>query len=168
LKIAQEAPYIEMMEPPHDETTAYHEAGHAVIALALGRPVAHVSILPDRKFLGMCQFQKPVFRPTEDWLEREILIALGGIAAEARHTGNYAWQGAAHDQRYVRSLVVRRAGGERQADRLERRMLAKAEHLLSQDGCWRAVELIAAELMRCGSISGRTARHLYDRGCASC
>ncbi|MBL8799731.1 MAG: cell division protein FtsH, partial [Planctomycetia bacterium] len=60
------------------------------------------------------------------------------------------------------------AGGERQADRLERRMLAKAEHLLADEGHWRAVELIAKELMQRGSISGRTARHLYERGCASC
>lgn len=156
------------MEPVHDEITAYHEAGHAVIALTLGRPVAHVSILPDQKFLGLCQFHKPVFRPSEDWLEREILIALGGIAAEARRTGNYEWDGAAHDFRYVRQLVVQRAGGERQADRLERRMLAKAEHLLADEGHWRAVELIAKELMQRGSISGRTARHLYERGCASC
>lgn len=152
------------MEPPYDETTAYHEAGHAVIALALGRPVQGVSVLPDREHLGYCEFRKSVFRPSEDWLEREILIALGGIAAEARFTGDYAWEGAARDRQYVRRLAIRRAG-ERQAERLERRLLAKAEHLLAKEGYWRAVELIAVELLRRGAISGRAARHLYDRGC---
>src|SRR6516225_6401066 len=102
------------MDPPFDPTTAYHEAGHAVVALALGRPIHRVSVLPDGHFLGLCQFGKGVFRPSEDWLEREILIALGGIAAEARHTGNYAWDGAARDRQYVRGLAVQRAG-ERQA-----------------------------------------------------
>jgi ATP-dependent Zn protease len=155
------------METPHNEATAYHEAGHAVIALALGRPVQHVSILPDRELLGQCAFGKAVFRPSQDWLEREILIALAGLAAEARHTGNYAWDGAARDQQFVRRLAVQRAG-ERRAERLERRLLAKAEHLLSQEGHWRAVELIAAELLRCGVLSGRAARHLFDRGCAEC
>ena len=43
-------------------------------------------------------------------------------------------------------------------------MLAKAEHLLAREGHWRAVELIAAELLRRGVISGRAARHLFDRG----
>jgi len=86
-----------------------------------------------------------------------------GIAAEARHTGDYAWDGAARDQQYVRRLAVQRAG-ERQAERLERRLLAKTEHLLAQEGHWRAVELIAAELLQRGVISGRTARHLFDRG----
>ena len=150
------------MEPP-DEATAYHEAGHAVVALALGRPVHQVSIRPDRERLGVCAFGKAVFRPSEDWLEREILIALGGVAAEARHTGDYAWDGAARDRQYVRRLAVQRAG-ERRAGRLERRLLAKAEHLLAQEGHWRAVELIAAELLRRGEISGRAARHLFERG----
>jgi ATP-dependent Zn protease len=150
---------------PHDATaTAYHEAGHAVTALALGRPVQHVSILPDRETAGICEFGKSVFRPTEDWLEREILISLGGIAAEARHTGNYAWDGAARDEQYVRRLAVQRAG-EQKAERLQRRLLAKAENLLNKEGHWRAVELIAAELLRSGAISGRTARHLFERAC---
>jgi hypothetical protein len=155
------------MEPTYNEATAYHEAGHAVLALILGRPVERVSILPDRRFAGHCQFGKGVFRPTEDWLEREMLIALGGIAAEARHTGDYAWQGAARDQRYVEELAVQRAGARR-AERLQRRLLAKAEHLLAQQGHWRAVELIVAELLRCGTISGRAVRHLFERGCQPC
>src|SRR5271165_7141314 len=100
------------MQPP-DEVTAYHEAGHAVLALALGRPVHQVSIEPTRMFLGICTFGKAVIRPSQDWLEREILIALGGIAAEARHTGAYAWDGAARDQQYVRRLAEQRAGERR-------------------------------------------------------
>jgi ATP-dependent Zn protease len=155
------------MESSYDEHTAYHEAGHAVVALMLGRPIQRVSILPNRELLGECELGKGVFRPSEDWLENEILIALAGIAAEARHTGNYAWGGAARDRRYVHKLAVQRAG-ERRAERLERRMLAKAEHLIAQERHWRAVELIVAELMRCGAISGRAARHLFERGCASC
>jgi len=155
------------MEPKYDETTAYHEAGHAVVALALGRPVQRVSVLPDRVHLGLCEFGKGAFRPTEDWLEREMLIALGGIAAEARHTDNYAWDGLARDLQYVRLLAVQRAG-ERRAQKLERRLLAKVEHLLAQEGHWRAVELIAMELLRCGAISGRAARHFFDRGRTPC
>ncbi len=155
------------METPSDEPTAYHEAGHAVVALALGRPVQQVSILPDRELLGVCKFGKSVHRPAHDWLEREILIALGGLAAEARHTGSYNWGGADRDRQSVRRLAILRAG-ERQAERLERRLLSKVEHLLAQEGHWLAVQLIVAELLRCGVISGRAARHLFDRGCAEC
>ena len=55
-----------------------------------------------------------------------------------------------------------RAGNDRQAERLERRLLAKAEHLLDRPGHWRAVERLAAELLRQVEISGRQARHLYE------
>src|SRR5438477_10702519 len=118
------------MDSLGDKATAYHEAGHAVMALALARPVQRVSMRPNHKHLGICEFGKGVYRPSEDWLEREILIALGGIAAEARFTGIYAWDAAARDQQYVRRLTVQRAG-ERRAERLQRRLLAKAGHLLS-------------------------------------
>jgi hypothetical protein len=151
--------------PKYDPATAYHEAGHAVVALILGRPVHHVSVLPSRERLGVCEFRNPVFRPSEDWLEREILISLAGLAAEAIHTGNYGWDEASRDLVYVRKLTVQRAG-ERRAERLERRMLAKVEHLLAQESHWRAVELIAAALLEQGEISGRTARHLFERATA--
>ena len=154
---------IELNESTGLTATAYHEAGHAVVALALGRTVQRVSIVPGQGWLGRCEFQKGRVRPSEDWLEREILISLAGAAAEARHTGAYAWDGAIADLRTVRRLAVQRAS-ERQAARLERRLLAKVEHLLGQAGHWRAVELIAVELLRCETISGRAVRHLFDQG----
>ena len=131
-------------------------------ALALGRPVHRVSILPDRVRLGWCEFRKGVFRPSEDWLEREAMISLAGLAAEARHTGEYAMAEAAQDLRYVRKLALQRAS-ERAVERLEKRLLAKTENLLADDGLWRAIELIAAELLKCKQISGRAARHLYEQ-----
>jgi ATP-dependent Zn protease len=155
------------MGEQYDETTAYHEAGHAVLALALGRPVQRVNVLPNQEALGQCQFGKGAFRPSQDWLEREILISLGGLAAEARHTGHHAWDGAARDCQHVRRLAMQRAG-PRQAERLLRRLLAKAEHLLARECHWRAVERIASELLRQGAISGRAARYLFERECRGC
>ena len=145
-----------------DAHTAYHEAGHAVMALALGRPVNRVTAHPNGRFDGLCTFGKAVFRPSEDWVEREILIALAGLAAEAMHTGEYAWEAAEQDRGYVKGLALERAGGARQAERLEKRLLSKAEHILSKDENWQAVERMAAELLRCGEISGRAARHIYE------
>ena len=150
-------------EPPNPVSiaTAYHEAGHAVVALELDRPVVKVSILPDRDRAGICHFGKAVTRPTEDWIEREMLIALAGMAAEARHTGTYDREAAGRDLRYARALSTGRAGNARQAERLERRMLSRVENMLDEDQVWLAVERIAAELLRQGEMSGRQARHLY-------
>lgn len=145
----------------YDPATAYHEAGHAVIALALDRPVHRVSVLPNRERLGQCEFGKGVSRPSEDWIEREILISLAGMAAEAKHTGTYGFAEADRDLRYVRRLVLKRTS-ERAAERYERRLLAKVEYLLADDANWAAVERIAAELLKHGAISGRAAKHLFE------
>lgn len=153
------------MDEPRCERTAYHEAGHAVVALALGRQVRWVSIVPERTLAGICEFQKAVIRPTEDWVERELMIALAGLAAQAGHEGDYDWGGAEHDLRYARSLALKRAGTERAGERLTKRVLSKTENLLGRDGHWEAVEQIAAALMREGEISGRAARHLFDEAC---
>ncbi len=150
------------MDDTPTTATAYHEAGHAVMALALGRPVDRVSVRATTKELGICHFRKPVFRPSEDWVEREILIALAGLAAEALHTGDYAWEEADRDRQFALDLARERTGSAKQAERLERRLLSKAEYLLSRPGNWRAVERLAAELLRLGEISGRAARHLFD------
>jgi plasmid stabilization system protein ParE len=150
-----------MEQPAHDRATAYHEAGHAVIALALGRVIHKVSVLPNRERLGECRFGKGSIRAADDWIEREILIALGGMAAEARHTGVYATAEAKQDLRFVRRLALERKS-PRAVERYEQRMLDKVESMLADEGTWRAVERIAAELLKHGTISGRAARHLFE------
>jgi len=111
--------------------------------------------------LGQCEFGKGVSRPNEDWVEREILISLAGMAAEAKHTGTYGFAEADRDLRYVRRMVLKRTS-ERAAERYERRMLAKVEYLLADNAHWNAVERIATELLKHGAISGRAARHLFE------
>ncbi|WP_254508430.1 M50 family metallopeptidase [Anatilimnocola floriformis] len=146
--------------------TAYHEAGHAVIALALGRNVQRVSILPNQLRLGQCELKKGRAKPAHDPLEVEVLILLGGVAAEAVYTGEYAWGGAQQDLRAVRAMTMQRAGNQKQVERLERRLLDKVEYLLADPATWRATELIAAELLRCTTISGRAAKHLFEQAAA--
>lgn len=149
--------------PPDDVATAYHEAGHAVIALALGCPVQKLSIKPAERWLGRCEFRKGRFAAYKDLAEAQILILLAGLAAEARHTGRYGWDEAAHDLDLVRSLLGARAADDRRAERLELRLLDKTEHMLDRPELWLAVERVAAELLRRTTISGRTARHLFEQ-----
>jgi hypothetical protein len=90
------------------------------------------------------------------------LILLAGMVAEAQVTGEYCTAGATQDLRAVRRFVQMRASGERQVARLERRLLDKTEHLLSQTATWQAVERLAGELLQHQTVSGRTARHLLE------
>jgi ATP-dependent Zn protease len=149
-------------EPSQELCTAYHEAGHAVIAFVFERPVQKVSILPDQRRLGHCELRSGVNRASQDRLEADILIMLAGVAAEAIHSGSYNWPGAAQDLQSVRRLAEMRSG-KGQADKLTRRLLAKAEHLLLQTRNWNAVDQIAVELVKKKTISGRAVRHYFEQ-----
>jgi len=145
--------------------TAYHEAGHGVIALQQGRSVREVSILPGGKRLGYCEMAKGG-RPMKDALEADLLILLAGLAAEAKVSGRYGLDGAAQDLRMAEKLALHRAGNARQAERLLERALDKAEHLMRDAATWSAIDLIAAELLKAGVLSGRAARHFHEQAVA--
>ena len=145
--------------------TAYHEAGHAVIALQMGRTVREISILPGGKRLGFCEMAKGG-RPPKDALEADLLILLAGMAAEAKVSGRYGLDGASQDLRMAEKLALHRAGNARHAERLLERALDKVEHLMRDAATWSAIDLIAAELLKAGVLSGRAARHFHAQAMA--
>lgn len=148
--------------PQERLSTAFHEAGHAVVALALGRVVGKVTIEPKQMKLGQCEIKKGRFGPRHDHLETEMLVLLAGPAAEARHVGRYDWAAASQDLKDLRGLARHRAPNDRQAARLERRMLDKVESLLDDVALWETVCMIANALVEKTEISGRAARHLFE------
>lgn len=151
---------------PTQIATAYHEAGHAVVAIALKKGIERVSIEPNHLRLGQCKVKKGVHGPLKDAVETEVLILLGGVGAEARHTGEYAWEGASSDMQHVRALLDSRSTAPRQMNRYQQRLLDKVEHLFDQPGVWTAIERVAAELLRNTTISGRAVRYLYEQAVA--
>lgn len=139
--------------------TSYHEAGHAVMALLMGRSVQKVSIIPSQNRLGACTLQKGRAKQVQDKLEAEMMILLAGMAAEGRKSGRYNVQGASQDLQGVEKLALSRSGNSRQAQKFIHRMLDKTQHLLSDKATWKAVKVIASELQEHESISGRAAKH---------
>src|SRR5438094_5106522 len=104
-----------LLNPREREIVAYHEMGHALIALSLpgADPVHKVSIIPR----GIGSLGYTIQRPTEDRflmtreeLENKMAVALGGRAAEWIVFGHLS-TGAADDLRRVtdiaRSMVTR-------------------------------------------------------------
>ena len=82
----------------HDKIlTSYHEAGHAVMALVMGRSVQKVSIIPSQNRLGACTIQKGRAKQVQDKLEAEMMILLAGMSAEGRKSGHYNVQGTSQD-----------------------------------------------------------------------
>ncbi|MGC4013905.1 MAG: hypothetical protein QM755_05225 [Luteolibacter sp.] len=145
-----------------ERLTAYHEAGHAVIALSQGRMIQEVSIVPRLQRLGHCEVKKGTAKKLKDALETDLMILLAGLAAEARLTGRYHLSGAAQDLEMARRLAEMRAPNPRQGERLLERTLSKVEHLLADAATWNAVLAVAEELCKSRKISGRAARHFYE------
>jgi hypothetical protein len=83
------------------ECTAYHEAGHAVAAIALGRGVRLVTIVPDREagLLGNCicdslpglaaDPHNPNARGRRALVEQEIMICYAGSVAQDHCRSGY-------------------------------------------------------------------------------
>ncbi len=148
--------------------TAYHEAGHAVMAMIVGRPVQKLTIAPGNLQtggirLGACEMKKGKAKASNDWLEDSVLILLAGMVSEAHFTGEYCQRGATQDLLAVRQLLNQRAGNARQLERLQRRLLDKTEHLLADESISQAVERIVEELLLKTTISGRAVQHFYDQ-----
>lgn len=148
--------------------TAYHEAGHAVMASLVGRPIQKVSIAPGKLQtgggrLGVCQIQKGRIKASKDWLEDEVMILFSGMVAEAHFTGQYCQDGAGQDLRGITRLLRTRPGTERQLEKVQRRMLDKTEHLLRDEPNAQAIRWIAEELLAKTTISGRAVKHILHQ-----
>ncbi len=100
-----------VLDPREREVVAYHESGHALVAMALpgGEPVHKVSIVPR----GIGALGYTIQRPTEDRylltreeLENRITVLLGGRAAEKLVFGHLS-TGAADD--LVKATDIARA-----------------------------------------------------------
>lgn len=153
---------------PRLTATAYHEAGHAVMALLLGRSVHNVTVAPGQILsgvrLGACEMRKGRSRASNDPLEDEVLILLAGMVAESQCTGQYCRQGASQDLQAVRRLLsYNRARNERQLERFEQRLIDKTEHLLTEAAAMEAIRLIVVELLAKTTLSGRAVRHLLTQ-----
>jgi len=145
-----------------DLATAYHEAGHAVVALSLGRSVNKLTIVRNSLRLGAVNFGSRRTGRRQDYFETEAMILLAGIVSEARLTGKLNWNGARQDMFQLQKMISTRVVSERAAERLQRRLFDKTEHLVMQSGIWSAIEKIAHMLVQHRSLSGRSARHIYD------
>jgi cell division protease FtsH len=89
-----------VMTEDERRTTAYHEAGHTVIAalLPLADPIHKVTIIPRGRALGVTMQLPEADRHThsKDYLEGQLAILMGGRVAEEVFTGRIT-SGAGND-----------------------------------------------------------------------
>jgi ATP-dependent Zn protease len=161
------------------QCTAYHEAGHAVAAHVLKRGIKRVSIAPDDEegSLGHCHHASPLsgFDPdvygydmgskTWHWLERETLILVAGLVAEARFKGKHDWRGAQSDLSFAYRLADYLCSSTKETRKYISWMMERARNLFdSRNGLrWRQVRYVARELLSKKTISGKNVRELCQK-----
>lgn len=140
-----------------DETlTAYHEAGHAVVAYVLGASVDSIQLwgeaddyLPER--FGDCRVNWGRVDPNVDWQrQREIMTYLGGPAAEMIYRGEplhpalYGpWQQDWSAAMTTCEAIVR---DPRARTRLLEKIIVTLHEHLQRDPYWPAIGALADEL----------------------
>jgi hypothetical protein len=137
-------------------STAFHEAGHAVMAIVLRRRWRAISIEPDEDAYGRTYMAKlgERFRPdievntrTRITIEREVMIFLAGPEAERLKTGRRNNVGARHDYQCVGILLGYAVGEQDEfAAYLEWLRCRTANHV-RQPMFWARVELLAQCLL---------------------
>jgi len=150
----------------HLRLTAYHEAGHAVMAQLCGRRVTEVEIIGDEEHSGTVQWRRLAEEhPAEDDpgiptapIERRLLCVAAGMVAEAMISGRNSWNESSDELDEAVRLAMRVVGDcERVLPFLEV-VREHTEDLLRRH--WPAVESLAASLMEHQKMTGEEVRSL--------
>ena len=143
-----------------ERLTAFHEAGHAVIAELCGRLLTEVEIVGDREHTGSVQsLAFPPNREAEaEDIERHLKIILAGTVAEAMVAGRQGWDETSEDVDAAVRLGMRLVDDCEDVLPLLEDIGADVERDLQSH--WPAVEMLAAELLDRKTLTGSEVRNL--------
>ena len=151
--------------------TAYHEAGHAVGAFAIGRRFNKVTIVPDDDTLGSltgCGWGSKLSPELDEGarlrhrVEAEIILSLAGCVAEAKMTGGCDHIGASGDYNDAVFYASYVTDSTEETEAYIAWLLEKTKNVLSRR--WDAVELLADELIKRREIGYKAAREIIRKG----
>jgi len=143
---------------PYPKRTAFHEAGHAAVALSLGRRPTSIRVTRARTGVTDGVYSGALlYRPAS--VRRCVVVALAGVHAEARVTGYSPEQllrdTGIHDREYVRAALLWLVEGGDEPDMRTAWRRAHADAASAVARSWPAVEALAARLRLRGRLTGR-------------
>jgi ATP-dependent Zn protease len=157
------------------ERAAYHEAGHAVAAYALGRRFTRVTLEVGGGSLGRCGYaERRNFDPDLPDMytgpqigavvEHQIMGYLAGPIAEGILVNEKSWRetGGAADVPRAVDLAMYLLGDIKRAEDYMKRMWDETEELIRRPENWAAVQAMAEELLERGQVEDERAREIID------
>ena len=148
-----------------DEITAWHEAGHAVVAVMLGGMVDTVSVeIPDADSAGVTSVFWGKDSDARSQCINDIHVALAGPIAEMIFVGDYDYlrikQEHAVDWDVVAAAVERLGIDAVAAQKLLTSIATGLYKSLREDTVWSAVADVAERLELDGTVDGDTVDEL--------
>lgn len=155
-------------------SVAFHEAGHATMAVSLGVPFRSITIQADQDYVGLVQFYKhPRWtnealecysqRRTEEWLENQTLICLAGQIAHTIHAGRHlAHYRSSKDNEDAVECAIKYCGSGERATAWLSWMFIRARDLMEQKHVWRAVDALVKVLMVRQTLPGKEAEAIVS------
>jgi ATP-dependent Zn protease len=163
--MAEDAPHSARISDA-GRLTAFHEAGHAVMAELCGRQVTEVEIVGDREHTGSVHSlafppdpgEGGVSEAEAEDIERQLKIILAGTVAEAMLSGREDWDETSGDLDAAVRLAMRLVDDCEEVLPLLGEIRIGVERDL--EAHWSAVEALADELMRSKTLTGTEVRKL--------
>lgn len=154
------------------ETDAYHEAGHAFMAVFVGARVRSLTIQPDRddgpQRHADIQVEWPLGRFTAGQLqEKQVLVALAGPVAEMIYSGEPYHPGFvgewAADWRHAWQAAAVVAKPERQRLAYLEAVTGQLYRRLDQSDHWAVIAAIADNLLAHETLEGEDIVEIVER-----
>ena len=156
------------------ERTAYHEAGHAVMAYILQQKFRFITIDPEkldentgglvklehsRKHLETIKFGGLHDRAL---IEKQIKVTLGGEVACGLFVGRKSWELSEDDAQACLSLADSQCGDAEESDAYLNWLLLSVRNELNLPYNWVRVRAVAEALMKEKTLSYRKAREIIQ------
>jgi hypothetical protein len=147
------------------EATAYHEAGHLVVAWTEGAAISRVSIVPERERAGFVHHSPIMGRFNPEWDnspqvrirgERLIRVCLAGPIAQRRFNPR-SWRHyhGESDHEKATDVILRLAAPGEHANTYMRLLRIEAKMAVNQH--WAMIGALAAELIERRKMTGAEA-----------
>lgn len=149
--------------------TAYHEAGHAAVAVWLGLQLERVELTPDHPIHAGCCREKvddpyalslAVELGEERVIRPQIQILLAGRAAQEKSGFDDLPGGDGHDLEMALRVAKLMVGCPAKAEELLDHSLVETRSLLDVTAVWAGVEALTDELLLKGIVEGDEAHRI--------
>lgn len=150
------------------EVVAYHEAGHAVMAMSFCFPVYSITIVPQDGFNGLVTWGAPALNG-KDTIRKVVLVKMAGLGADYSHWQQSDILGKNEDDS-IGGLQSDVDGAEDLLSSIGEDGFAPvygtiASRLLSDPERWKIVELVAQTLLLTNTIDASDAIQDISNSC---